>query len=349
MLQKVYKVIGALLVAAVLFVLINGIINSLSVYSPKFEEQLNVISLNDNAKAELESGAKILTFHTSHAALGSESDATAEGGKGGRADTDSVLKNARGIAELVNLSKADIVLLQDVDVDSHRSHYVDEVSYYTQSGGFNYSYAINKKLKSTSFFPPYKKLTSGSLTLSSAQIVSSKRVSLPSFKEKNSQPRHSSSMLISEFSVKGGKKLFVINFELGKYLKTSQHKEQVSALISYAETLYESGHYVLLGGSFSRQIEGTDARYPLSERNAFTPKTLSINEIPPKWSICFDDSVPTARILNAPFIRNAEEKQVYVSDGFVLSPNLSAKFTVTVDQAFEYSAHNPVLLEIEFR
>ncbi len=347
--SKILKVIGTVLVACLLFILINGTVNSLSIYSPKFEEQLDVTVLNNKSKAELESGAKILTFHTSHAALGSESDATAEGGRGGRADTDAVLKNARGIAELVNLSKADIVLLQDVDIDSYRSHYVDEVSYYTQSGGFNYSYSINRRLKSTSFLPPYKKLTSGSLTLSSAQIISSKRVSLPYFKEKYSQPRLSSSMLISEFAVKGGKKLYVINFELGKYLKTAEHKEQVSALISYAQTLYESGHYVLLGGSFNRQIEGTNARYPLSSRNAFTPKTLEVNEIPPKWSICYDDSVPTARILNAPFNRNAEEKQVYVSDGFVLSPNLSAKYTVTVDQGFEYSAHNPVLLEIEFK
>jgi len=349
MLEKIYKVIGALLVAAVLFVLINGSINSLSIYSPKFEEHLDVTTLNDKAKAELEDSVKILTFHTSHAALGSEGDLKAEGGSTGRADTDVVLKNARGIAELINLSKAEIVLLQDVDIDSYRSRWVDEVAYYSQSGNFNFSYAVNRKLKSTSFLPPYKKLVSGALTLSRAQIISSKRVSLPSFKEKNSQPRLQSSMLISEFSVKGGKKLFVINFELGKYLKTAEHKEQVSALMAYAQTLYESGHYVLLGGSFNRQIESTLARYPLSERNAFKPKTLYVNEIPSGWSICYDDAVPTARILNAPFDRNAEEKQVYVSDGFILSPNLSSKVTVTVDQSFEYSAHNPVLLEITFK
>ena len=43
------------------------------------------------------------------------------------------------------------------------------------------------------------------------------------------------------------------------------------------------------------------------------------------------------------------EKKVYVSDGFVISKNLSVNMIVTVDQEFRYSAHNPVLLEVTLK
>ena len=74
MLQKAYKVIGAILVAAVLFVLINGCINFPSVYYPKFEEQLDVTVLNDKTKAGLRAAQKFLPF-TPHTQL-SEARAT---------------------------------------------------------------------------------------------------------------------------------------------------------------------------------------------------------------------------------------------------------------------------------
>lgn len=346
--QKFFRIVCAIMLAAKIFLLINGIINVATAYSPKQEEQVETLTYSQSKK--LGDTAKILTFNTAHAALGSESDYKKEGGKTPRASADIILKNARGIAEIINLSKADIVLLQDVDTDSYRSRYVDEASYYIDSGKFSHSaFSHSIKTKSTSLLPPYRKLSSGNMTLSKAEISGSKRVSLPSFKGELAEAKFKSNMLISQFPLENGKSLYVINFELGKYLSQEDAKEQFSALMSYAESLYSGGDYVLLGGSFHRQVEGTLERYPLSERNRYKPSVLSFDEVASGWKLTFDATVPTARILDAPFDNAAEEKQAFVSDGFILSPNLDVKLCVTVDQQFEYSAHNPVMLEIQFK
>ena len=58
----------------------------------------------------------------------------------------------------------------------------------------------------------------------------------------------------------------------------------------------------------------------------------------------FDDSVPTCRLLNKPY--DKESAQHYVIDGFIISPNVELVSVGTVDAGFEFSDHNPVLMEI---
>ena len=131
--KKIGKLSLACILALVLFLFVNGIINSFSFYGPKKTETVNVYNIN-GANSISEKKVRVLTFNTGYASLGEEAELYSEGGTDRRASADEVLKNARGISELVNLSNADAVLLQSVDVDSQRSRYVDQSSYYINNG-----------------------------------------------------------------------------------------------------------------------------------------------------------------------------------------------------------------------
>ena len=350
--NRAARVVMAIMVAIAVFVVVNAGIIMLSGYSPKDTEQISLVGKVQSKKLSADK-IKILTFNTGHGSLGEEADSKKEGGAGKRQSADSVLKNIRGISEIVNLSSADVMLLQDVDVDSYRSRYVDEASYYLGNGSYIGAFAKDYSAKSTSLLPPYKKVTSGLLTLSRKNIISAERVALPKgYGGLSSSISPKRAMLVTQFDIEeSDKKLFVINLELDAYTSKESYQKQLNAAVSYAEKLYENGDYVVCAGSFHGQFDDTYKRYPLNDRNAFTPKTFDSSELKSGWLLSYDASVATARILNKPFDAKEpyEQRQVYVSDGFITSPNIDVKMVVTVDQQFRYSYHNPAMIEISLK
>lgn len=349
MLKKIGNIAASLAIAIVIFLIANALITVFSAYRPKQEEIVSVSNLKE-ATAISKNKVKLLCFNTGYAALGQEASLSKEGGSSKRASVDEVLKNARGIAELSALSNADAVLLQSVDVDSHRSRYVDQYSYYLNNGNYSSAFAFDQKSRSTSLFPPYKKVSSGVLTLSKKQISSAKRVALPKLGGGILATNPRRCMLVTEMPIQNSdKKLIIINFELDAYLSAEKMKQQTAAIISYAQKAAENGDYVIAGGSFYRSFDDTSERYPLSDRLAFTPSQMSFDELPKDLTLCYDATVPTARILSAPYDAKSESRDVYVADGYIVSKNIGINMIVTVDQEFRYSAHNPVLLEVTLK
>ena len=343
------QIVLAVLIAAALFLSVNAGVNLVFSYNPKASERISLVGERKNQKLSPDE-VKILTFNTGYGALGSESDLKKEGGRGKRASADAVLKNIRGISEIVNLSSADVMLLQSVDIDSHRSRYVDQFSYYLNNGSYVGAYATDFKLRSTSVLPPYKKVTSGLMTLSRKSVSNAERVSLPKGGGVLSPDR---CMLVTELEIeKSDNKLVVINFELDAYISEDKKTEQFKAVIEYARERWRKGDYVVIGGSFYKVFEGTAERYPLSDRNRWNPETIEVYDIVPYgWIHAHDSTVPTARILSAPYDISAEpeEKQIYCADGYILSPNVEISMVATVDQEFRYSAHNPVMLSVKLK
>jgi len=350
--SRAAKGVLVIIAAITVFLAVNAVITVFSAYHPQETEP--VAFVGEEQKTKLSSDKiKILTFNTGHGALGAESDLKKEGGSGRRVSTDVILKNVRGISEIVNLSSADVVLLQDVDVDSYRSRYVDQYSYYLGNGSYIGAFALDFSTRSTSLLPPYKKVQSGLLTLSRKSVLSANRVSLPAgFSGLPSSVNPKRAMLVTEFEIEGGnKKLTLINLELDAYTSSEKREEQIIAVIDYAEKSAQNGDYVIAGGSFYSCFDNTAERYPLNDRNKWEPGEFAFDKLPDGWSLVYDAAVPTARLLNAPYDSEAaqEERQVYVADGYIASPNVEIKMIVTVDQEFRYSAHNPVLLEIALK
>ena len=346
MAKKLWQGVCMIIIGVLIFSVFNNAVTFFSPYSPKSEQALSITSAHESGGKINRQKIRILSFNTAHAALGAEGSVAKEGGKNNRADTDTVLKNVRGIAEIINLSLADVVFLQDVDLDSHRSRYVNQFTYYIQNGKYSAAFSTSQKSRSQSISLFNKKIDSGNMTLSRRKMDSALRVTLPKYSNGAKAFSKLPHLLISKMPIEGSDKfLYVINLDLEKYLDSASLKEQTEIAINYAKSLYTNGNYVVLGGSFYRSFDNSKNWYPLSEKNLWSPSDMSVTEVPSGWSLSFDKSVPTARILSAPY-EYSEDRQVYVGDGFILSPNITVNMIATVDQEFRYSAHNPVLIDI---
>ena len=77
------------------------------------------------------------------------------------------------------------------------------------------------------------------------------------------------------------------------------------------------------------------------------PGILAEDTAPEGWTLAYDLSVPSCRLLNQPYdASDTENTQHYVIDGLILSPNVQLKTVETVDAGFENSDHNPVLVTV---
>jgi hypothetical protein len=79
------------------------------------------------------------------------------------------------------------------------------------------------------------------------------------------------------------------------------------------------------------------------------PGNLTADLLPTGWRFVTDTGVPSSRLLNEPYSGNPDATQLYVIDGFILSPNVELLSVQTVDAGFRYSDHNPVKVEVVLR
>jgi hypothetical protein len=106
---------------------------------------------------------------------------------------------------------------------------------------------------------------------------------------------------------------------------------------------YESGNYVIAGGDFNQTFP--DADYPVLDDAYWAPGTLDAAMLPEGWQFAADASVPTCRLLNGSYSGSYADTQLYVIDGYILSPNVQLDAVQTLDAGFTYADHHPVRLE----
>lgn len=345
--KKVGRAVAALLLATVIFSVVSGSVILCTPYTPAAVEE--ALRLGQSSTAALpRNRLRLMSFNTGHGALGAEADEREAGGRGGRASTDTVIANTAGIYGLISKASADVLLLQDVDVSAHRTHFVDQSAYYGELPGYAGALALDYNCRSTCFFPPYARLRSGLLTLAHCAPQTAQRYALPSSYGRTEAALNARRCVLAcRYAVENSeKKLTVIQFAADNYAEPKTVQKQLAAALKVAEKAYEDGDWVIFSGSFCRYFGNTEQQYPLSSQNIWNPTRLTADELPTGWKLVYDTAVASARLADRPYAGNHESAERYVGDGFVLSPNVDAAFCVTVDQEFRFSTHNPVLLEV---
>jgi hypothetical protein len=117
-------------------------------------------------------------------------------------------------------------------------------------------------------------------------------------------------------------------------------------LLEFVYGEYQKGNYVIAGGDFNQNFPGIDEKlFALKNPNYFMPGAISESALEPGWRFAFDPIVPSRRLTNEPYSGNDETTQLYVLDGFLVSPNVEILSVKTDDAQFRYSDHNPVILK----
>lgn len=364
--KKILKVLLVLLIVVIVFG--AGFILALQLfeYRPDDVTELNVSysDVSEGNNLSLNTNIKVLTFNTGYASLSETEDFVMDGGQKGRMDTQAEVEtNLEGISSILIRENADIVLLQEVDVDSKRSYEIDQLAHYQDILGTSSVLAYNYRC----IFVPFPlslsqmmgKVNSGIATFSEYYYEDAERIQLPgSFSWPINLANLKRCILITRFSVESSdKELVVINVHLSAYDDGTMRLEETQALQAIMIDEYSNGNYVIVGGDFNQTFpdgviddtgDTVEFLYPLSDSSIWqAPPLNSEGFIENNFQFGVDESTPTCRLLDKPLdLVDESNNQYYLIDGFIVSENITITSVETLDESFKYSDHNPVVMNI---
>ena len=362
MAKKVIKIIAAVLGA--ILAALGCFLGYLTVteYRPAPEEIVPIYMTDTLPDAKAGQSLSVLSWNIGYGALGEGADFFMDGGSSVMtAEEPEVRENLKAVKSHLLQEDPDIVLLQEVDQDSRRSHHINEV--FDLQSLFDPSacstFANNYRALVPYPVPPLGKVDSGIMTLSKLQIDDASRISLPcpfSWPVRTANLKRCllvNRIHITDASGKDtGKQLVVINLHLEAYDSGEGKIAQTKALLGLLEEERAKGNYVIAGGDFNQTFSTvTDSLYPALP-GMWHCGSLDAKDFGDGWSFQMDETTPTCRSLDRPYegldkqARDPESFQYYMIDGFIVSDNLKVDSVKTQDLGFRNSDHNPVLMEV---
>ena len=339
-----------LILILVVILAAGGLVGWLSYeeYQPEAVEDMPIV--HNDAGVLLSSGQSlsVLSWNIGYAGLGKGSDFFMDGGKSVRAAGPNIMGGyLNGIADTLHSGAYNLVLLQEVDVDSSRTYGVDESSRLEMGSSV---FALNYSCPFVPFpLPPLGKVHSGLMTTTDHHIDQAERIALPCpFSWPMRVANLKRCLLVSYLPIEDSEQqLVLVNLHLEAYDEGAGKIAQTKQLMEFLQQEYEKGNYVIAGGDFNQVFPGSLDLYPNCHPDLWTPGILEDSSLPDGFFFAYDASVPTCRLLNQPYDpADTANNQYYVIDGFILSPNIKLDRVETLNLDFENSDHNPVLIQI---
>ena len=347
-LKKILRLLGCILLALILVICIALGIFTVTEYRPAETETV----IADHAvEAVFETGRPLtlVSWNCGYGALGDNADFFMDGGSSVYpSDKYRVGSNLEGIRDKLSALNPDLIILQEVDINSSRSYGTDERVILRQAApaGSCEAFAYNFNALYVPYpLPPIGHVESGLYTLSAVQARTAERISLPvPFSWPVRLVNLKRCLLVSRYPVKGtDKELVLINLHLEAYDSGEGKEAQTRQLVSFMQEEYARGNYVIAGGDFNQRFTNTDlSAWPVYE-GMWQPSDISADTFGSDFTLLMDNTTPTCRYLNRPWAgADAEDFQFYLIDGFIISANITAEAVETLDFNFVCSDHNPV-------
>lgn len=341
-LKILLAVLAAVLLAAGVFVAVL----SVREYRPDERQPAEHVQLHNETATAAGEQLTIYSWNIGYAGLGAETDFFMDGGSNVNPTAEEVDENLSAIAEFLTSQQADAWLLQEVDVDSARTGFVNELDTLAAALPISHALAYNYYCDFVPFpLPPMGKMESGIATFTGHTVTGTvERISLPCpFSWPVRVANLKRCLLVTRLAIDGSEKeVVLVNLHLEAYDDGSGKIAQTKLLMEFLQAEYEKGNYVIAGGDFNQVFPNTLESYPVAE-DVWTPGVLEESDLPDGFSYAYDDSCGSCRLLNQPL---SEDSQLYVIDGFIVSPNVQVNTVETVDLQFANSDHNPVKLNV---
>ena len=348
--KKLLKIL--LILVLVVVVAFGGLLGFLTFteYKPADVEALEV-EAHSGAENISANRISVLSWNIGYAGLGKEQDFFMDGGTKARPDSrETVGGYLKGIATEIEKADADVVILQEVDVDSSRTFGINEtepLARRTSVHALNYSCPFVPIP-----WPPMGKVNSGLFTTTNYAITDAERVALPCpFAWPLSTANLKRCLLVTRLPVANREaELVLVNLHLEAYDDGEGKIAQTKQLMSLLDEEYKKGNYVIAGGDFNQIFPGGLESWPNSHPELWTPGILANESLPEGFGWAYDLKVPSCRLLNQPYDpADKENTQYYCIDGFLVSPNVEVDKVEALDLGFEYSDHNPVQMTVTLK
>ena len=295
----------------------------------------------------------LLTWNIGYGSLDENVDFYMDGGKmvQGRSK-EATLENMEAMTNKIKELDPDIFLIQEADIHSKRSYFVDDLSILKEKfddGHYEKSLARNFK---AGFVPipltePMGKVESGIVTFAKYDISDAERIQLPiPFAWPIKLMNLKRCLLVTRIPIKDSEKdLVIINLHLEAYDDGEGKAKQLAQLMGVMKDEYDKGNYVIAGGDFNQTFSTTNyQKYP--KMNDWVCPVIEASEYP-SFQFLMDDNTPTCRSLNKPYFDSDKANhQYYMIDGFVVSNNIHVNTLETLNLGFKNTDHNPVSMNI---
>ncbi len=175
---------------------------------------------------------------------------------------DEILTVLTGIAAKIGEIKPDILLLQEVDVQSKRSAYIDQVQWLLDHTYLNYaSYASDWQAQ----FIPYQglgRMNSGNCILSRWRITDSERIQLPLRGDQDALTKYfylRNNILKTKIALPGVDNFYVLNVHLEAFSTDDTKKRQVDMFQNELDRLTNTHALCISGGDLNLLPPGSDS------------------------------------------------------------------------------------------
>ncbi|MBO5953523.1 MAG: endonuclease [Oscillospiraceae bacterium] len=336
-------VVGVILLALIALI----VFLTVTEYRPEERQTAERIELDDDT-APAGKSLTVYSWNIGYAGLGKESDSFMDGGTMVNPPSqEAVEKNFSGVKDFIAAHKADAWMLQEVDLNSARTKGMDQLKRLAEVYTGNLAFAYNYKCAFVPIpVPPIGRVESGIATMTKVQMDgNAERVALPcpfSWPVRTANLKRC--LLVTRLAVSGtDRELVLVNLHLEAYDDGEGKLAQTKRLLELLQAEYEKGNYVIAGGDFNQTFPGTLDTFPIRNDRYWTPGVMENTALPEGWQYAYDGDTATCRLLDRPYDKNS---QLYVLDGFIVSPNVQIDAVEAVDLGFAHSDHNPVKLNV---
>lgn len=321
---------------------------TLSDYRPAERELLK--SIKSTTPAITDSAIiNLAIWNIGYCGLDKDMDFFYDGGKGVRTSSERLRNNFSNISNFLRANdSAAIIMLQEVDIKSHRSYRFNEVNSlannmpdYQSFFGKNYD---------VFFVPlppnnPMGSVNSGLLSLTRLNPVVVERFAFPG---QYAWPKRlfmlDRCFVVMRIPVSNGKELLVINTHNEAYDDGSIRDQQMAYLKKFLLSEYDRGNYIVAGGDWNQCPPAFKPAFAVEKFDTINNKGIETDYLPAGWQWVYDPAFPTNRRLDIAYSRG--KTLTTVIDFFLLSPNIRPLAIKTTDLGFENSDHQPVSVKI---
>lgn len=349
--KKILKAI--LIIIAVIVLLAALLVAYLTATEYRPDERIKLdIKAAQEQPVEAGKPIRIMTWNIGYGALGDNADFFMDGGRMVNTATKARLsRNLKDIGSEIAKADPDIMFMQEVDLHSARSHYVNELDLLSMRlPGRSSSFAYNFKVKFIPYpVPPIGQVNSGITTFSRYKVNSAERVKLPSpFKWPVKVANLKRCLLVSKLPVSGtDKKLVLINLHLEAFDDGSGKIAQTKALRKIMREEYDKGNYVVVAGDFNQTFSNIDSSMYPARWGSWQAGRIEAADFGEDFNLFMDNGEPSCRSNNKVYRdEDKETYQYFLIDGYIVSKNVKVENIRTENLQFKASDHNPVFCTI---
>ncbi|MEQ9315263.1 MAG: endonuclease/exonuclease/phosphatase family protein [Henriciella sp.] len=282
----------------------------------------------------------VMIWNLGYAGLGADSDFKADGGKMLQPPSKaSVERNLAGIQDVLRAQDADVFLFQELARGGFLNRGVDVVAGVREALP-NYSSQFTADVKT--------RLVPGGFSLRNGMGIFWRiAAEAPQIVRLSEEPEPIMGFIPRRYHVQvlefeqGGVPWTLIDVHLSAFDEGANTRmQQLGEVIALAQSYYDKGRAVAVGGDWNMRLTETDFPHTSDESALFWLHDFPKGELPEGWQLAFDPNTPTVRTNERPY--ELGENYRTIIDGLLVSPNVEVLNAEGIDLNFQITDHQPV-------